>query len=63
VSADAAVMVEQLRGAGQWRTSTLRAANDPDQFNSVDADIAALSGRDYRNPPEFSVKGIDPSVP
>lgn len=61
ISADAAIMVEQLRGAGQWRTSTLRAANGPDQFNSVDADIAALSGRDYRNPPEFSVKSIDPS--
>lgn len=62
-SADAAIMVEQLRGAGQWRTSTLRAANDPGQFNSVDADIAALSGRDYRNPPEFSVKSLDPSLP
>lgn len=62
-SADAAIMVEQLRGAGQWRTSTQRAANDPDQFNSVDADLAALSGRDYRNPPEFSTKSIDPSIP
>jgi hypothetical protein len=56
------VSAAELRGAGQWRTSTLRSANDPEQFNSVDADIAALSGRDYRNPPEFSAKDIDPSV-
>lgn len=63
ISNEAAVMVEQLRGAGQWRTSTLRAANDPEQFNSVDADLAALSGKDYRNPPEFSAKSLDPSGP
>ena len=62
VSDDAAIMVAQLRGAGQWNTSTLRAANDPATFNSVDADLAALSGHDYRNPPEFSAKSIDPSA-
>jgi len=56
------VMVEQLRGAGQWRTSTLKAANDPASYDSLDSDLAALSGRDYRNPPEFSAKDIDPSV-
>jgi hypothetical protein len=55
------VLAAQLRGAGQWKTSTLRSANDPESFNSVDADLAALSGRDYRNPPEFSAKEIDPS--
>lgn len=56
-----AVLADQLRGAGQWRTSTLRAANEPEQFNSVDADLAALSGKDYRNPPEFTAKEIDPA--
>lgn len=63
ISSDAEVMVAQLRGAGQWNSSTMRAANDPEQFNSVDADLAALSGKDYRNPPEFTAKSIDPSGP
>lgn len=61
-SQDTAIMVEQLRGAGQWRSSTLQAANNPDDYDSLDADIAALTGNDTRNPPEFSaVRGIDPS--
>jgi hypothetical protein len=61
-TSDNSVMSQQLLGAGQWRTSTLRSANDPEQFNSVDADIAALSGRDYRDPPEFSAKELDPTA-
>jgi hypothetical protein len=58
---DAVVMVAQIRGAGQWNTSTLRAANDPESFTAVDPDIVAPTGHDYRNPPELSAKDIDPS--
>jgi hypothetical protein len=58
---DPAVMVEQLRGAGQWRTSTLKAANNPEAYAYIDPDIAALTGRDYRNAPEFSAVNINPA--
>ena len=61
--ADVAIMVAQLRGAGQFHTSTLQAANIsylPPEY-TADDDFAALSGQS-RNPPEFTVsKSIDPT--
>jgi hypothetical protein len=61
--ADVAIMVAQLRGAGQFHTSTLQAANisyTPPEY-TVDDDFAALSGQS-RNAPEFTVsKSIDPT--
>ena len=63
MDADVAIMVAQLRGAGQFHTSTLQAANisyQPPEY-TLDDDFAALSGQS-RNPPEFTVsKSIDPT--
>jgi hypothetical protein len=62
--ADVAIMVAQLRGAGQFSTSTLQAANisyDP-PARTFDEDFALLTGSDTRHPPEFSAaKSIDPT--
>jgi hypothetical protein len=62
--ADVAIMVAQLRGAGQFNTSVLQAANisyDP-PASTFDEDFAKLTGEDTRHPPEFTaVSSIDPS--